>query len=452
MASGTVAASRVRLAPARAANIVRAESKFTRGGEMHQRREFVRRLAVLGAAAPIRVGRWGKTVADGSGDAPASPESREGWLDVLYRLDDPVLGALAAGRLRATMPVELSTTATAERREYAHLEAVGRLLAGVAPWLELGAEASPEGTQRARLAGLAREGLRRATDPASPDFLNFTRGRQPLVDAAFLAHAIVRAPTELWEKLDAGTRRTVAEALRSTRPIQPSISNWLLFSAMIEAALCRMGEPWDRLRVDYAVRQHDQWYNGDGMYGDGPRLHVDYYNSYVIHPMLLDVLRATSGQTGEWKRIEEEAVRRAVRYAAVQERMISPEGTFPPVGRSLAYRCGAFQLLGQMALRHELPEKLRPAQVRGAMSAVIDRTMRAPGTFDRAGWLTVGFAGHQPSIGEGYICSGSAYLCAVGLLPLGLSASDPFWSAPAEPWTAKALWSGRDLPPDHALD
>ena len=33
----------------------------------------------------------------------------------------------------------------------------------------------------------------------------------------------------------------------------------------------------------------------------------------------------------------------------------------------------------------------------------------------------------------------------------GLPASDAFWTAPAEPWTSKALWSGVDLPPDHAL-
>ena len=159
----------------------------------------------------------------------------------------------------------------------------------------------------------------------------------------------------------------------------------------------------------------------------------------------------TAGATDEWKAIHAEAVVRARRYAAIQERMISPEGTFPPVGRSLAYRCGAFQLLGQMALRHELPEGLSPAKVRGAMSAVIHRTMDPPGTFDAKGWLTVGFAGHQPKIGEGYISSGSAYLCAVGLLPLGLPAADPFWTAPAEPWTAKALWAGQDLPPDHAI-
>ncbi|PYP79292.1 MAG: hypothetical protein DMD35_08815 [Gemmatimonadetes bacterium] len=417
---------------------------------MEQRREFLRRLSALGVALPMSTAASLRSI-DVASAPPPSPESREAWARLAAKVADPVLGALAVGRLHATMPVELSATATTERRDYAHLEAVGRLLAGIAPWLELGADSTPEGATRGRLAALAREGLRRATDPASPEFLNFTRGRQPLVDAAFLGHAIVRAPTELWEKLDQTSRRQLAEALRSTRGIQPAISNWLLFSAMVEAALCLMGEPWDRLRVDYAVRQHQQWYKGDGMYGDGPTLHMDYYNSFVIHPMLLDVLRVTEKQTQEWKPIETEAISRARRYAAIQERLISPEGAFPPIGRSLAYRCGAFQLLGQMALRHELPEELRPAQVRGAMSAMIQRSMGAPGTFDAAGWLTVGFAGHQPKIGESYISSGSAYLCAVGLLPLGLPASDPFWSAPAEPWTSKALWGGGDLPPDHAL-
>ncbi len=418
---------------------------------MEPRREFIRRLSALGVGVPVAHATSRTPAAERARVAAPSPESRDEWVRVATRLADPVLGALASGRLRATMPVELSATATPERRDYAHLEAVGRLLAGIAPWLELGGDATAEGATRRRLAELARHGLRHGTDPASPDFFNFTRGGQPLVDAAFLAHAIVRAPTELWEKLDATTRRQVADALRSSRAILPGFSNWLLFSAMVEAALCFMGEPWDRMRVDYAVRQHDQWYKGDGVYGDGPELHMDYYNSFVIQPMLLDVLRVVSSQTQGWKAFETRMVTRARRYAAIQERLISPEGAFPPIGRSLAYRCGAFQLLGQMALRRELPDELRPAQVRGAMSAMIHRSMDAPGTFDRAGWLTVGFAGHQPKIGERYISSGSAYLCAVGLIPLGLPPTDPFWTAPSEPWTSKALWSGVDLPPDHAL-
>lgn len=423
---------------------------------MQQRREFVRRLAAMGVLAPAGLGAVTSAASparesESPLDSPPSPEAREEWVRILRRLADPVLGALANGSLRSSMPVELSATATAERRDYAHLEAAGRLLAGIAPWLELGPDGSAEGAQRGVLAELARKGLERGCDPASPDYFNFSRGRQPLVDAAFLAHAIVRAPAQLWAPLEPRTKRLVIDGLKATRAIQPAISNWLLFSAMVEAALSMMGEVWDRMRVDYAVRQHQQWYMGDGMYGDGPSLHMDYYNSYVIHPMMLDVLRVTSGATDEWKAIHADAVVRARRYAAIQERLISPEGTFPPLGRSLAYRCGAFQLLGQMALRRELPDGVTPAQVRGAMSAVIHRTMDAPGTFDAKGWLTVGLAGHQPRIGESYISSGSAYLCTVGLLPLGLPASDPFWIAPSEPWTSKAIWGGRDLPPDHAL-
>jgi hypothetical protein len=70
--------------------------------------------------------------------------------------------------------------------------------------------------------------------------------------------------------------------------------------------------------------------------------------------------------------------------------------------------------------------------------------IEAPGTFDAGGWLTIGFAGRQPHVGEGYISTGSVYLCAVGLLPLGLATSDEFWTAPPADWTSKKIWSGVD--------
>jgi len=152
-----------------------------------------------------------------------------------------------------------------------------------------------------------------------------------------------------------------------------------------------------------------------------------------------------------WEAMRQPVRRRAQRYAAVLERMISPEGTFPALGRSIAYRFGALQLLAQMALRRDLPEGVTPAQVRGALTAVIRRQSEAPNTFDKDGWLTIGFCGHQPGIGERYISTGSLYLCAVGLLPLGLPPSDAFWSAPAADWTSKRAWSGQPFPIDKAL-
>jgi hypothetical protein len=359
------------------------------------------------------------------------------------------LSHLANGTLKARMPVE--EAAGANRASVTHLEALGRLLAGLAPWLELPDDGGAEGALRAKYAELARRAVASAVDPASPDFLNFKRERQPLVDAAFLAQALLRAPRALVDALDPALRRNLVAALESTRVITPVFSNWLLFTATVEAGLARLGAWWDSVRVDYALRQHAQWYKGDGVYGDGPQFHWDYYNSLVIHPMLLDVLDACGDASPAWQTMKGPALARARRHAAQLERLISPDGTFPAIGRSLAYRFGAFHLLARVALRRELPAGVTPPQVRAALTAVIRRSLEAPGTFDAQGWLRIGFCGHQPGVGERYISTGSLYLCAVALLPLGLPASDPFWSAPAEPWTAKRAWSGQDFPIDAAL-
>jgi hypothetical protein len=374
---------------------------------------------------------------------------RAAWVARVTKLAEPVLSHLAAGTLKKTMPVEQA--AGANRAPFTHLEAIGRLLAGLAPWLELPAADTTEGKARVRYADLARRAIAQAVDPASPDALDFSTQGQPLVDAAFLAHAVVRAPKALGASLDAATRTRLVAALESTRAIRPYFSNWLLFSAMVEAGLSRLGARWDRMRVDYALRQHEQWYVGDGHYGDGPDFHWDYYNSFVIQPMLLDVLDVVGSDAPEWTAMRAPVLARARRHAAVQERLVAPDGTFPAIGRSIAYRCGAFQLLAQMALRGALPEELTPGQARTALSAVQARTLDAPNTFDAGGWLRIGLAGHQPGVGERYISTGSLYLCATGLLPLGLAAEAPFWREPARPWTGRVAWSGAPFPIDHAL-
>jgi hypothetical protein len=380
---------------------------------------------------------------------------REYWLDVLQRIAGPVLTHLAARQLKVHMPVEAQPGHAADRAQFTHLEALGRLLCGIAPWLELQGVQGDEAALQSRYAELARQAIDAATDPDSPDFMNFGKvGRQPVVDAAFLSQALVRAPNALWFSLPARVQANLIDALTSTRAFLPGFNNWLLFAAMIEAALKQCGATWDRMRVDYALRQHEQWYAGDGLYNDGPHFHWDYYNSFVIQPMLLDVLRAVGDEEPAWRDMRLSVLARARRYAAIQERLISPEGTFPPIGRSLAYRFGALQSLAQIALMRQLPtepEPVTPAQVRCAMTAVIRRMIEAPGTFDAQGWLTIGFCGHQRNLGETYISTGSVYLCAAGLLPLGLPPADPFWIDPPADWTAKKIWNGYDAIADHAL-
>jgi hypothetical protein len=340
----------------------------------------------------------------------------------------------------------------ASRASVSHLEAFGRTMAGISPWLELGADDTPEGRLRVEYIELARKGLAHAVDPRSPDFMNWTEGGQPLVDAAFLAHAVVRAPKTLWEGVDAATRANFVKALESTRVILPGYNNWLLFAAMVETALLRMGATFDALRVDLALRKMTEWYVGDGHYGDGPEFHWDYYNSYVIQPFMLDILGAVRSRNARYEQMYTRQLAVSRRYAAVQERLIAPDGTFPVIGRSIAYRYGAFQLLAQVALMQELPEELPPSQVRSALTAVIRRVSAAPGNYDANGWLRLGLYGSQPAIAETYISTGSLYLASTVFLPLGLPASAPFWAGPPLPWTSQRVWNrGEDLPADHAL-
>lgn len=384
----------------------------------------------------------------GEAEGKVQLETAQSWLGYLKKTAGPVLTALSERRLKQVFPVECKPGQEASRRKCTYLEALGRTLCGIGPWLESGTASADQEHYRQ----LAQEALLAGFDPASPDYMDFGSIAQTLVDAAFLGLGILRAPEQLNAKLPVPTRQALIDGLKKTRVITPPETNWLLFSAVVEATLAALGSDWERGPVEHALEKHKGWYVGDGIYGDGPTYHADFYDSFVIHPFLMGVLDSPAGDVGvgpELKRVEPA---RAKRYAAIQERMIGRDGTWPVLGRSIAYRCGAFHHLADMAWRRQLPENLKPAQVRGALTAAIEASLGAPGTYDAKGWLTIGLGGHQPSLGEVYISTGSLYLCLEAFLPLGLKLDDPFWRDPDAPWTAKQVWSGGDLPADRALD
>lgn len=377
---------------------------------------------------------------------------RDYWTTLLYKISYPVVHALAMDSLKATMPLETGKDYYLKADKVSYLEAVGRTAIGLAPWLSLPDDATKEGALRKQLRNELLQGLRNAVDPSKKDFLNFQKEQQPLVDAAFLAQAFLHAPDQLWEPLDTITKQRYIDTFKSLRDRKPGYNNWLLFAAMTETFLLSIGESYDPMRIDFAVKKMNEWYVGDGWYSDGEHFAMDYYNSFVIHPMLTDILRVLSSKKLVGADLYEKSVKRMIRYAEYQERVISPEGTYPVYGRSIAYRVGAFQALAQAALNDKLPEGVSGAQVRSALTKVMKNQFEVPGTFDAKGWLQLGFAGHQTEAADPYISTGSLYLCTAGFLPLGLPESHPFWSAPAADWTSKKAWSGQTFKRDHKIE
>lgn len=378
-------------------------------------------------------------------------EDRALWVELLWKISYPVVHNLAEGTLRKNMPIENPYNKPENYKDVTHLEAVGRTLCGLAPWLTLPNDNTHEGRLRQKMRKEVLHGLQNAVDPDSPDCLNFKRHNQPIVDAAFLAHAFLRAPKALWEPLDELTKQRYIAAFTSLRNRCGAYNNWLLFNGLNEAFLDRHGEGGDPFRMTMAKNKMQEWYVGDGWYSDGAKFSMDYYNAFVIHPMMVTLLETMAERRRASNAEAEQALKRMVRYAEFSERIISHDGTFPAFGRSITYRSATFQALADVALREKLPAHIQPAQVRCALTEVHRRLYEGNQNFDKDGWLILGFNGSQPEVADSYTSTGSLYLATTSFLPLGLPADNAFWATPAKEWTARRAWKGEKLRLDYKV-
>lgn len=375
---------------------------------------------------------------------------RQVWADLCYKISQPVLENMSKGNFQKDFPLELSPKWDGRDTKVAYLETFARLMAGISPWLALPDDGTPEGKQRKQLHEWAIQAYKNAVDPNSPDKITWlTNTSQPLCDASYLVESFMRAPEATWGQLDEVTKKRYIEGLKSLRTIRPAYNNWLLFRAMVEVFFMSIGEDVDEYALSVGLQKMSEWYLSDGWYSDGPEYAMDYYNSYVMHPMMVEVVEMCKKHKFSTPISLDLAVKRMNRFNTILERFISPEGAYPAVGRSLIYRMGAFQTLAMSAWKYGLPKDLTNGSVRSALTCVMKRMFAVEGNFDDKGYLRLGFAGHQPNLANYYSDNGSLYMTSLVFMPLGLPADHPFWTAPAEPWTSQKAWSGQEFPEDY---
>lgn len=375
---------------------------------------------------------------------------RQVWADLCYKISQPVLENMSKGNFQKDFPLELSPTWDGRDTKVAYLETFARLMAGISPWLALPDDGTPEGKQRKQLHEWAIQAYKNAVDPNSPDKITWlTNTSQPLCDASYLVESFMRAPEATWGQLDELTKKRYIEGLKSLRTIRPAYNNWLLFRAMVEVFFMSIGEDVDEYALSVGLQKMSEWYLSDGWYSDGPEYAMDYYNSYVMHPMMVEVVEMCKKHKFSTPISLDLAVKRMNRFNTILERFISPEGAYPAVGRSVIYRMGAFQTLAMSAWKYGLPKDLTNGSVRSALTCVMKRMFAVDGNFDDKGYLRLGFAGHQPNLANYYSDNGSLYMTSLVFMPLGLPADHPFWTAPAEPWTSQKAWSGQEFPEDY---
>lgn len=371
---------------------------------------------------------------------------REKWCAAMCKIAYPILRDMSCGQLKKSMSIEYSARWDGRDKGVAYMEAFGRLMSGIAPWLAAPNNDPSEKQWHDKLYVWALQSYTHAVNPQSPDYLLWSREWQPLVDAAYIAHSFLRGYEQLWLALSEETRKRYIQEFKALRRVTPPYNNWILYPAIIEMFLKIACGECDFYRIEYAIKKVEEWYVGDGWYSDGPSFAFDYYNSFVIHPMYLECLETLVELGYPYEQIYNRALRRMQRYACILERMISPEGYFPPIGRSITYRTAVFQPLSMLALNEQLPQSLSNGQVRSALTQVIENMYLSDNkNFDKEGYLTLGFNGHQPGIADYYTNTGSLYIASLIFLPMGLSITHPFWQTPTVPWTMKKAWQGNEF-------
>ena len=386
-------------------------------------------------------------------DKTPAPSDRQYWSSLAYKMAQPVLENMAKGELQKNMKTEFSPSFDNRDRSVVYMETFGRLMVGIAPWLTLPDDETPEGQQRRQLREWALASYKNTVDPNSPDYFSWGKAGQNLVDAAFIAESFLRAWDTLWMPLDEVTKERYIKEFQALRKIDPPYSNWLLFSSTIESLLAKAGAQFDEYRINMACRKVEEWYVGDGWYADGPQFAFDYYSSFVFHPMYLETLQAMvdakRSSRIDYQKYYDRALHRAQKYAIILERFISPDGTFPVFGRSMTYRMAAMQPLALMAWYQTLPKELSNGQVRAALTKVLHCMFDSQENYNDAGFLTIGFCGSQPDVADWYTNNGSLYMTSMAFMPLALPADHPFWTDAPQPWTQVKAWSGQPFPKDH---
>ena len=444
-----------------------SEANFGTGAVLLAACEYVRHLEARAA-----------TPAAGTGAA-----DRAYWAHRAYEMAQPILEPMARGDLQRVMRTEFSPSFDNRNRKVLYMEAFGRLMAGIAPWLALPDDDTAEGRQRRQLRLWALDAYRNAVTPESPDYLAWGIAGQNLVDAAYIAESFLRAYDALWRPLPLEVRQRYVDEFTRLRSIDPPYTNWLLFSSTIESFLARalrddrrLRGREDEYRINSACRKMEEWYVGDGWYSDGPEFAFDYYSAYVFHPMYLETLQnmidAGYRSRLDYTKYHARALKRAQRFSIILERFIAPDGTFPVFGRSIPYRLATMQPLALMAWYDRLPAGLTRGQVRAALTATMHRMYDAPAPSARStaasparngaaavptpnaqmkdGYLTIGFCGEgQADVADWYTNNGSLYMTSLAFLPLGLPATHPFWTDAPQPWTQVKAWGAQPFPKDH---
>ena len=170
---------------------------------------------------------------------------------------------------------------------------------------------------------------------------------QAIIEDANIAKALLIAGPLLWDALDASDAAAPGRSLRAgRRPARPRMTTGSCtrrFSGLPAIARSRITGHDRGHRV--ANARADDWYLGDGWYGDGPGHRPDYYSAWSFHFELVLI----AWKTGDAERLKVLTGRLRSMCDSLLG-LIGDDGSPVYWGRSLTYRFAVAAPLAALAV------------------------------------------------------------------------------------------------------
>lgn len=277
---------------------------------------------------------------------------------------------------------------------------------------------------------LLRRVLAEGVDPDHPNYWGPIHDHsQRAVEMAAVGMMLMLLPEEGWHPFEPREQANLVAWIDAIQRVELVDNNWLFFAILVQAGLRRIGRADlvdEALHERYLARIED-WYLGDGWYGDGPELPIDHYNGFAMHfYALLYAQHAEGADPKRCRRFRQRAGLFVVQFA----QWFAETGETVMVGRSLIYRFATAAFWGIAATAEQ--DTLSIGAIKGIWARQI-RSWRDLPIFTADGLLTRGYAYPNLVMAEEYNSPTSPYWAMKAFFPLALHEDSPFWQAEEEP-------------------
>lgn len=278
------------------------------------------------------------------------------------------------------------------------------------------------------------DGIRRGTDPASPDYWgDLGDNDQRLVEMAAFGLVLALPDSGVWGALSDDEQRNLERWLNQSTDVAMPDNNWHFFPVLVQMGLKCAGCRYDMAVIDQHLNALEAFWLGNGWYSDGAGKPRDYYISSAFH--FYSLLYSHFMQDID----PERALcyrQRARQFAQDYVYYFTANGSAVPFGRSLIYRF--VQVAFWSAAAFTGLDVFSLPVLKGLILRHIDWWLEQP-FIGRDGLFSLGYTYPNLVMTEDYNAPGSPYWACKAMLVLALPAESEFWQCEAAPLPALDL-------------